>query len=81
MDHRKYRAGMGPCLSYPGGLTMRQIWAVACLSTILIAGQTNAADQAHKAEAAENKAVVLEQNSSAEGNKERKGTGALLVFY
>ena len=69
MAHRKYRADMGPCLSCHGGLTMRQIWVMACLSIILIAGQTSAADRAHKAEAAENKAGVLEQNSAAEGSK------------
>jgi spore germination cell wall hydrolase CwlJ-like protein len=48
---------------------MRQIWVVACLATILIAGQTSAADLPHKAEAAENKARVLEQNSAAEESK------------
>ena len=50
-------------------VTMRQMWVMACLSIILIAGQTSAADRAHKAEAAENKAGVLEQNSAAEGSK------------
>ena len=48
---------------------MRQIWAVACLATILMAGQTNAADRAHNAETAESKAGVLEQNAAAEGSK------------
>ena len=48
---------------------MRHIGAVACLATILIAGQTNAADRAHNAETAESKAGVLEQNAAAEGSK------------
>ncbi len=48
---------------------MRQIWVVIFLATILLAGQATAADQAQKAEAAENKAGVLEQNSAAKGNK------------
>ena len=48
---------------------MRQIWVATCLATILLAGQATAADRAQKAEAAENKAEVLEQNSAAKGNK------------
>jgi spore germination cell wall hydrolase CwlJ-like protein len=48
---------------------MRQIWAVACLAAILIAGQTNAADRAQNAETAESKAGVLEQNAAAEVSK------------
>lgn len=36
---------------------------------MLIAGQASAADQPHKAEAAENKARVLEQNPAAEESK------------
>jgi len=67
--YRTYRLDVGPCLSHPGGLTMRQIWVVTCLATIILAGQATAADQAQKAEAAENKAGVLEQKSAAKGNK------------
>ena len=48
---------------------MRQIWAAACLATILIVSQSSAADRAHKAETAESKAGVLEQNAAAEGSK------------
>ena len=48
---------------------MRQIWVVTCLATILIAGQASAADRSQKAEAAEKKAGVLEQNSAAKGSK------------
>jgi spore germination cell wall hydrolase CwlJ-like protein len=48
---------------------MRQIWVVICLATILIAGQASAADRSQKAEAAEKKAGVLEQNSAAKGSK------------
>ena len=59
---------MLPCFSHLGGLTMRQILVVACLATILIAGQTSTADLAHKKETAESKAEVLEQNA-AEGSK------------
>ena len=66
---RKYHADLWPCLSPPGGATMRQIWVATCLATILLAGQATAADRAQKAEAAENKAGVLEQNSAAKGNK------------
>lgn len=48
---------------------MRQIWIASCLATILLAGQATAVDQAQKAEAAESKAVKLEQNAAAEGSK------------
>ena len=48
---------------------MYKIWAVACLTTILIVGQTNAGDQVHKSETAKSKAEVLEQNAAAEGSK------------
>jgi len=48
---------------------MRKIWVVTCLAAILLAGQASAADQAQKAEAAESKAEVLEQNSASEGSK------------
>jgi len=48
---------------------MRQIWIATCLATILLVGQATAADRAKKAEAAESKAGVLEQNAAAEGSK------------
>jgi spore germination cell wall hydrolase CwlJ-like protein len=48
---------------------MRQIWVATCLATIFLVGQATAADQAQKVQAAENKAGVLEQNSSAKGSK------------
>ena len=48
---------------------MRQIWIAACLATIILLGQEIAADQAQKAETAESKAGVLEQNAAAEGSK------------
>ena len=48
---------------------MRQIWIATCLATILLVGQAIAADRAHKAEAAESKAGVLEKNAAAEGSK------------
>jgi len=48
---------------------MRQIWVVTCLATILLAGQASSADRAQKAESAEKKARVLEQNSAAKGSK------------
>ena len=48
---------------------MRQIWAATCLTTFLLVGLANAADQAQKAEAAKGKAEVLEQKASAEGSK------------
>ena len=61
--------GHGTMLMSSRSLTMRQIWVVTCLATILLAGQATAADRAQKAEAAENKAEVLEQNSAAKGSK------------
>jgi spore germination cell wall hydrolase CwlJ-like protein len=49
---------------------MRQILIAVCLATILIVGrQAIAADQAQKAEAAEGKAKVLEENAAAGGSK------------
>ena len=48
---------------------MRRIWIATCLGIIMLAGQAIAADQAQKAETAESKAEVLEQNSAAEGSK------------
>lgn len=60
---------MLPCLNHLGGLTMRQILVVACLATILVAGQTSGADRVNKKETAESKAEVLEQNAAAEGSK------------
>ncbi|MGA7145884.1 MAG: cell wall hydrolase, partial [Desulfobacterales bacterium] len=48
---------------------MRHIWIATCLATILFVGQAIAADRAHKADAAESKAGVLEKNAAAEGSK------------
>jgi spore germination cell wall hydrolase CwlJ-like protein len=48
---------------------MNRIWVATCLLTILLAGQSTAADQAQKAAAAQSKAGVLEQNSAAKGSK------------
>ncbi len=48
---------------------MRQIWAVACLVTILIASQSSEADQAQNAKTVEAKAGVLEQNAATDDSK------------
>ena len=48
---------------------MRQIWAATCLTTFLLVGLANAADQAQKEEAAKGKAEVLEDKASATGSK------------
>jgi spore germination cell wall hydrolase CwlJ-like protein len=48
---------------------MRQIWAAICLSTFLLVGLANPADQPQKEEAAKGKAKVLEKKASPEGNK------------
>jgi len=48
---------------------MRRLGVVTCLAIMLIAGQADADNQAQKAESAENKAEVLEQNSAATGRK------------
>jgi spore germination cell wall hydrolase CwlJ-like protein len=48
---------------------MRQIWVATCLATILLVGQATAADQEQKAQSAQSKAGVLEQNSAAKGSK------------
>ena len=48
---------------------MRQIWAAICLTTFLLVGLANAADQTQKEEAAKGKAEVLEEKASAEGSK------------
>jgi len=69
MARRKHRADVGPCLRHPGDSTMRQIWVATCLATIFLVGQASAADLAQKAETAESKAEVLEQNAAAEGSK------------
>lgn len=58
---------------------MRHIWVVTCLTIILLAGQATAVDQAQKAEDAENKAEVLEQNSSAKGNKDTPTTSETIT--
>ena len=51
---------------------MRQLLIASCLATSLFVGQqVIAADQAQKAESAENKAEVLEQNAASGGSKER----------
>lgn len=77
--------GGGIFFSTRGGLAWRSFFIVAllqnikrcfnvlhigvCLSIILLASQATAVDQAQKAETAESKAGVLEQNSSAKGSK------------
>ncbi len=48
---------------------MRQIWVATCLATILLVGHATAANRAQKAEAAESKAEVLEENAAAQGSK------------
>jgi len=48
---------------------MRQLCIATCLATILLVGQAVADDRAQKAEDAESKAGVLEQNAAAEGSK------------
>ncbi len=49
---------------------MRQLLIAACLATIFFVGrQAIAADQAQKAESAENKAEVLERNAASGGGK------------
>ena len=50
---------------------MRQIWAAAFLTTFLLVGLANAAEQTQREEAAnaKGKAEVLEQRASGEGNK------------
>jgi len=48
---------------------VRQIWAAICLTTFLLVGLANAADQTQKEEAAKGKAEVLEEKASAEGSK------------
>ena len=48
---------------------MRQILAATCLTTFLLVGLANAADQAQNEEAAKGKAEVLEEKASAEGSK------------
>jgi spore germination cell wall hydrolase CwlJ-like protein len=50
---------------------MRQSWAVACLAIFLLVGQSGAADQAEKADAAKSKAGVLEEKASAKGGTAR----------
>ena len=48
---------------------MRHIWAATCLSTFLLVGLANAADQTQKEEAAKGKAKVLEEKATPEGSK------------
>ena len=43
---------------------MHQIWVATCLAASLLVGQATAAERAQKAEAAENKAEVLEENAA-----------------
>jgi len=61
---------------------MRQIWAATCLTTLLLVGLANAADQAQKAEAAnaKGKAEVLEEKASAEGSKALPTPAAVITF-
>jgi spore germination cell wall hydrolase CwlJ-like protein len=48
---------------------MRQLCIATCFATFLLVGQSIAADQAQKEEAAKGKAEVLEEKASAEGSK------------
>ena len=50
---------------------MRPIGIATCLAALLLGGQTTAADRAQKAEAAESKAEILEENAAATGSKAR----------
>jgi len=59
-------------------LNQHQIWIATCLTTILLASHAIAADQAQKAEAAESKAQVLEQNA-AEGGKARPSPSEIIT--
>ena len=60
---------------------MRQIWAAAFLTTFLLVGLANAADQAQKEEAAKGKgkAEVLEEKASAEGSKALPTTAEVIT--
>ncbi|SEJ05101.1 Cell Wall Hydrolase [Azotobacter beijerinckii] len=48
---------------------MRFIWIVACLTTVLLGGQVIATDREQKAEAAVDKAEILEQKAATKGNE------------
>jgi spore germination cell wall hydrolase CwlJ-like protein len=50
-----------------------------CFAAFLLVGQAIAADQAQKAEAAESKAEVLEQNVTAEGSKALPGPSEFIT--
>ena len=59
---------------------MRQLLIASCLATSLFVGQqVIAADQAQKAEAAENKAEVLEENAAAGGSKARPSKSEIIT--
>ncbi len=51
------------------GATVRQVWAATCLTTLLLVGLANAADQTQNEATAKNKAEVLEEKASAKGSK------------
>jgi len=55
------------------------IGVVTCLLIILLASLATAVDQAQKAETAESKAGVLEQNSSAKGSKESPARSEIIT--
>ena len=59
--------------------SMRQIWVAACLAASILVGQAIAADRAQKAETAESKAGVLEQNAAAEGSKARPSPSEIIT--
>ncbi len=58
---------------------IRQICIATCLATTLLTGQALAADQAQKAEVAENKAEVLEQNVADDGSKARASSSEIIT--
>ncbi len=58
---------------------MRQIWIAACLAASILVCQAIAGDQAQKAETAESKAEVLEQNAAAEGSKARPSPSEVIT--
>jgi spore germination cell wall hydrolase CwlJ-like protein len=58
---------------------MRNIWIAINLTIIVLIGQATAADQEQKAEAAEKKAGVLEQNAAADGSKARPSPSDIIT--
>jgi spore germination cell wall hydrolase CwlJ-like protein len=58
---------------------MRNIWIAIGLAIIFLIGQATAADQEQKADAAEKKAEVLEQNAAADGSKARPSSSSIIT--